>query len=94
MTIEYGGTLTTFNDLSNTNFPNPQNISIEVVTRMVRFSCNLDTTCEVLKDGLSSPIALEINSIRIENNGTYSLRRTTETGNSYTTAKFDLIVKG
>ena len=91
--VEYGSTSATFSDLTNNDLSTPQKIDIAILTKNVTISCN-SPPCKVQSDNTISLIELEIDSIRIENNGTYSLRRTTQTGNSYTTAKFDIIVTG
>ena len=93
MTVEYGSTSATFSDLTNDDLSTPQKIDIAILTKNVTISCS-SPPCEVQSDNTISEIDLEIDSIRIENNGTYSLRRTTQTGNNYTTAKFDIIVTG
>ena len=93
MTVKYGNTSKTFSDLTNDDLSTPQKIDIAILTKIVTISCS-SPPCKVQNDNTISEINLEIDSIRIENNGTYSLRRTTETGNSYTTAKFDIIVTG
>ena len=93
MKVEYGSISATFSDLTNEDLSTPQNINISILTKNVTISCN-SPPCKVQSDNTISLIELEIDSIRIENNGTYSLRRTTQTGNSYTTAKFDIIVTG
>ena len=84
---------TTFSDLTNPNFPIPQNINIAILSKNVKFSCSL-SSCEVLEGNSNTPINLVIDTIRIEHDGTYSLSRMTETGISYTTASFTLTVTG
>ena len=99
MTIEYDESITdegitkTFSDLTNPNFPVPQNIDIKILSKNVKFSCNL-STCEVLEGNSSTPINLLINTIRIEHDGTYSLSRMTGKRVNYTTAPFTLTVTG
>ena len=84
-----------FGDLSNPDLTTPQNIDIAVVTKNVTFSCS-SPPCKVQRDILTSSKELldTIDSIRKEDEGIYSLRRITATGNSYTTASIYLTVTG
>ena len=95
MTIQYDDISETFGDLSNPDLTTPQNIDIAVVTKNVTFSCS-SPPCKVQRGILTSSKELfdTIDSIRKENEGIYSLRRITATGNSYTTASIYLTVTG
>ena len=95
MTIQYYAMSLTFGDLSNPDLTTPQNIDIAVVTKNVTFSCS-SPPCKVQRGILITSVELfdTIDSIRKENEGIYSLRRITATGNSYTTASIYLTVTG
>ena len=85
----------TFGDLSNPDLTTPQNIDIAVVTKNVTFSCS-SPPCKVQRGIFTSSKEFfdTIDSIRKEDEGIYSLRRITATGNSYTTASIYLTVTG
>ena len=95
MTIQYENVSETFGDLSNPDLNTAQNIDIAIVTKNVSLSCS-SPLCKVQKGILTSSMEfLEIiDSIKKENEGIYSLRRVTATGNSYTTASIYLNVTG
>ena len=92
--VQYEQVTTTFNDVGNNDFPEPETISIPITTRDVKISCSLSSCLGIIEKNGKSNVSISIVSLRIEYEGIYWLRRTTETGFEYTTASFYLIVTG
>ena len=98
--LNYEGVLQgEFSDVINANFPQPQEISIPILTENIKLTCDT-SMCEWLmeRDAVAdysiSDTEYVIDVLRIENQGLYSLRRKTSTDVTYSTAGFMLTVTG
>ena len=83
-----------FSDENNPMFPEPQMISIPIVTKDVSISCSLPAcNGQIVKDGVAISQFM-IPSVTIENAGIYAIKRETDAGVEYTTALMNLAVTG
>ena len=92
--LQYGQVMDNFSDESNNDFPEPEDIRIPIVTKDVSISCSLSSCAGLILMNEMVLTELSIESLRIENQGIYALKRSSGTGFEYTTASFKLIVTG
>ena len=100
VTITYGSTTLGFDDSSNSNYPRPDTLDILVLTTNIQFACSL-STCIWVFEPASGATEMEIASntytidtLRLENKGNFSIKRTSTNGTVYKTAGVSLLVSG
>ena len=91
VTLSYDGLQTTFSDESNPFFPYPVPIDIQLPTSNVMFECSLQECIWRILFANSSIRTINssiytIDILSSDDAGTYSLFKTAQTGNNYTTA--------
>ena len=99
MSITYGNTTISFDDASNSMYPNAQTLEVPVLTPDIQFDCNLASCLwEIdLVNARKNELAAKpytIDLLRIEDAGVFGLKRISSNDDAYTTAHFKLVVTG